>query len=158
MLTMREAFGHATAHDTQATHQAVEQAQRHFDRAEPGDDDPAWVRYFDRTKLTIDTGIALGQLGDATAAEPLIAEGLRSEPKTNQRGRAFHTFWLARTQLQRGDVELACSTTEEAIDLATEVASPRVLAHLREFSRHLELYRSSRSVAELVKRIRSISV
>jgi hypothetical protein len=92
MLFMREAFGHASAQDIEATHDAIEDAQRHFDRVAPGDDDPSWVRYFDRTKLTVDTGIALGQLGDAAAAEPLIAEGLRSEATMNLRGRAFHTF------------------------------------------------------------------
>ncbi|GAA2105163.1 hypothetical protein GCM10009759_42020 [Kitasatospora saccharophila] len=157
MLSMREAFGHASAHDQEATHQAIEDARRHFDRIDSADDDPAWVQYFNRTKLTVDTGIALGQLGDAAAAEPLIEEALRSEPSANLRGRAFHSFWLARTQLQRRQVELACTTAGGALSLATEVASPRVLAHLQEFRHQLTPYRSTRPAAELSARIRELT-
>ncbi|WP_327679883.1 hypothetical protein [Kitasatospora sp. NBC_00458] len=153
MLYMREAFGHASAHDQAATYEAIGEAQHHFGRIAPSDDDPAWLQYFDHTKLTVDTGIALGQLGDATAAEPLIAEALRAEPTANLRGRAFHTFWLARTQLQGLKVELACTTAGQALDLAAIVESPRVVAHLREFRRSLKPYRHTPAAMELVSRI-----
>jgi tetratricopeptide (TPR) repeat protein len=153
MLSIREAFGHASAHDRPATHAAIGEAQRHFEQVSPADDDPTWVRYFDRTKLTVDIGIALGQLGDAGAAEPLITEALRSEPETNLRGRAFHSFWLARTQMQRGNVDAACKTADDALNLSTTVNSPRVAAHLQEFRRLLTPFRSSRPVAELDARL-----
>ncbi|MBF9068331.1 hypothetical protein [Streptacidiphilus fuscans] len=156
MLSMREAFGHASARDQAATHLAIEDAHHHFSRINPGDDDPAWVQYFDQTKLTVDTGIALSQLGDATAAQPLIEQALRSEPVTNLRGRAFHSFWLARTQLQAQELELACTTAGAALDLAAEAASPRVFAHLQEFRQSLAPYRSAQPVAELSARIRDI--
>ncbi|MFC4033688.1 hypothetical protein ACFO3J_19690 [Streptomyces polygonati] len=153
MLSIREAFGHASAHDRPATHTAITVAQRHFGYVRPTDDDPPWVRYFDRTKLTVDIGIALGQLGDAGSAEPLIAEALRSEPETNLRGRAFHSFWLARTQLQRGHIEAACRTASDALNLSTTVDSPRVTAHLQEFRQLLTPFRSFRPVAELDARL-----
>ncbi|MFD7455477.1 hypothetical protein [Kitasatospora sp. NPDC059827] len=101
----------------------------------------------------MDTGIALGQLGEAEAAEPLIAEGLEAEPTANLRGRAFHTFWLARTQIQQREVELACTTASEAFTLAAGVESPRVTAHLQEFCQLLRPYRNSAPVAELSNRI-----
>ncbi|MFE4977295.1 hypothetical protein ACFRAR_34955 [Kitasatospora sp. NPDC056651] len=153
MLSMREAFGHASAHDQESTHRAIAEAHQHFERIREADDDPVWVEYFDRTKLTVDTGIALSQLGDATAAEPLIAEALRAELTANLRGRAFHSFWLARTQLQRRQVELACSTATEALDLAAVIDSPRVGSHLQEFRHLLEPYRANALVAMLVERI-----
>ncbi|MFD7903095.1 hypothetical protein ACFV4G_12700 [Kitasatospora sp. NPDC059747] len=157
MLHMREAFGHASAHDQGATHEAIREAQHHFGRIAPTDDDPAWVQYFDQTKLTVDTGIALGQLGDATAAEPLIAEALRTEPTTNLRGRAFHTFWLARTQLQCRRVELACATAGQALDLAAIVESPRVAAHLREFRQLLRPHHRTPAAVELAGRIAELA-
>ncbi|MFJ9842034.1 hypothetical protein ACIRYZ_16460 [Kitasatospora sp. NPDC101155] len=157
MLSMREAFGHASAHDREATHEAIGEAQQHFERIAPGDDDPVWVQYFDKTKLTVDTGIALGQLGDTRAAEPLIAEALRAEPTTNLRGRAFHTFWLARTQLQGRKVELACATAGRALDLAAIVESPRVVAHLQEFRQSLRAYRHAPAAVELVSRISELA-
>ncbi|GAA1225632.1 hypothetical protein GCM10009665_15110 [Kitasatospora nipponensis] len=158
MLSMREAFGHASAQDQESTRRAIADAHRYFERIDPADDGPAWVQYFDRTKLTVDTGIALGQLGDASAAEPLIEEAMRSEAPANLRGRAFHYFWLARTQLQRREMELACATAGRALDLAVEVASPRVLAHLQEFRLLLVPYRTARPAAELSVRIRDMSV
>ncbi|MFJ7272946.1 hypothetical protein [Kitasatospora sp. NPDC098663] len=153
MLSVREAFGHASAHDREAAHRAITEAHRHFGCIADGDGDPAWVRYFDHTKLTVDTGIVLGRLNEAGAAEPLIAEGLKAEPMANLRGRAFHTFWLARTQLQRREVELACATAGEALALTAAIESPRVVAHLHEFCRLLRPYRSSASAAELSDRI-----
>ncbi|MFD9690844.1 hypothetical protein ACFWXO_34365 [Kitasatospora sp. NPDC059088] len=153
MLSMREAFGHASTYDREAAHRAITEAHHHFERIADGDDDPVWVQYFDHTKLTVDTGIVLGQLGEAGAAEPLIAEGLQAEPMANLRGRAFHTFWLARTQLQQREVELACATAGEALALAEAVESPRVRVHLQEFRQLLRPYRSSAPVAELSDRI-----
>jgi hypothetical protein len=110
----------------------------------------------DRTKLTVDTGIALGQLGDTVAAEPLIQEALRSEATTNLRGRAFHSYWLARTQPQRRQIELACATASEALALATEVSSPRVLAHLQEFGHLLTPHHGNQRAAELSARIQEM--
>ena len=153
MLSIREAFGHASAHDRQGTHAAIAEAQHHFGRIGPADEDPAWVHYFDQAKLTVDTGIALGQLGDADAAEPLIAQALRSEPETNLRGRAFHSFWLARTQPQRRQVEAACSTATEALDLALAVDSPRVTGHLLELRHQLAPFRTFRPVIDLEARL-----
>ncbi|MFF4650897.1 hypothetical protein [Streptomyces sp. NPDC001380] len=138
-------------------HRALDEARRHFQRVDPVDDDPEWVRYFDRTEPTVDTGIALGRLGDAGATEPLISEALRGEPTANLRGRAFHTFWLARTRLQRGEVESACATAAEALDLVTGVASPRVLTHLEEFRQERAPHRTVRPAVELASRIRGIS-
>ncbi|MEV8095270.1 hypothetical protein [Kitasatospora sp. NPDC085879] len=157
MLSMREAFGHASAHNKESTHRALGDAHRHFERIGQGDEDPAWVQYFDRTKLTVDTGIALGQLGDPTAAEPLIADALRTEPATNLRGRAFHTFWLARTQLDRGDAESACATASQALDLAAAVDSPRVAAHLQEFRHLLRPYRAAPAAVDLIGRINELT-
>ncbi|MFJ5608358.1 hypothetical protein ACIQCJ_03110 [Streptomyces sp. NPDC093221] len=111
------------------------------------------MSYFDRTKLTVDIGIALGQLGDVDAAEPLIAEALRDEPETNLRGRAFHSFWLARTRLQRGLVEEACQAASDALNLSATIDSPRVTSHLRDFRRLLTPFRTFRPVAELDARL-----
>ncbi|MET9218763.1 hypothetical protein ABZX65_08320 [Streptomyces sp. NPDC003300] len=101
----------------------------------------------------MDIGIALGQLGDVDAAEPLIAEALRDEPETNLRGRAFHSFWLARTRLQRGLVEEACQAASDALNLSATIDSPRVTSHLRDFRHLLTLFRTFRPVAELDARL-----
>ncbi|MFC4035043.1 hypothetical protein ACFO3J_26750 [Streptomyces polygonati] len=72
---------------------------------------------------------------------------LQGEPETNLRGRPFHSFWLARAQLQRGQVEPACVNQSATVD------SPRVTAHWQEFRHLLTPFRSSRPVAELDARL-----
>ncbi|MBZ6082743.1 helix-turn-helix domain-containing protein [Streptomyces olivaceus] len=141
MLSMREAFAHATLGSQTRTHEAIKEAHRQFERIGQDDPDPAWVSYFDEPKLIVDTGIAHGRLGEAATAEPLIADALRREDHSNQRGRAFHAFWLARTQLDQGKLDQACHTATQALQPASAVASERVSGHLREFYDQLAPHR-----------------
>ncbi|MFF4161393.1 hypothetical protein [Streptomyces sp. NPDC001678] len=141
MLSMREAFAHATMTNQSATHAALAEAHKQFERVSATDADPSWVTYFDEAKLIVDTGIARGRLGEADAAEPLVANALRRAHPGNQRGRAFHSFWLARIQLQRGNLDEACDTAAGALRYASVVDSERVTGHLREFHQQLTPYR-----------------
>ncbi|MCC3650852.1 hypothetical protein LIX60_05045 [Streptomyces sp. S07_1.15] len=154
MLSMREAFAHAALGNHSATHTAISEAHTHFDRIGSGDPDPPWVTYFDETKLVVDTGIAHGRLGEAALAEPLIADALRREHRSNHRGRAFHAFWLARTQLQRGKLDEACHTAMDALASAAAVSSKRVVGHLHEFHRQLEPYHREPDAVAFAARLR----
>jgi len=156
MLAMREAFAHAAMGDRGGTHTAISEAHSHFSRISADDPDPAWVAYFDEPKLLVDTGIAHGRLGEATLAEPLIAEALRREQQTNHRGRAFHTFWLAHTQLQRGKLDEACRTAVDALAPAAAVGSQRVAGHLREFHEQLEPYLREPDAVAFESRLREV--
>ncbi|MCX5157061.1 hypothetical protein OG914_24070 [Streptomyces sp. NBC_00291] len=155
MLAMREAFAHAALGDRKATHTAISEAHSQFERIHEGDPDPAWVTYFDEPKLIVDTGIAHGRLGEAAIAEPLIADALAREDPANQRGRAFHAFWLARTQLQRGKLDQACHTAMEALVPAAAVSSERVTGHLREFYEQLAPYREVPAAVAFEARLRA---
>ena len=155
MLHMREAFAQATLKDAASCHRAIAQSRRHFEEAQ-GSSAPAWVRYFDETKLLVDTGIALAQLGEHRKAEPLIAEGLRRETHDRQRGRAFHAFWLATTQLRTGHLDQACSTAGLVLDLASAVDSPRVAGHVRQFHADLAPYARETPVLLLEVKMRQV--
>ncbi|MCX0244326.1 helix-turn-helix domain-containing protein [Streptomyces drozdowiczii] len=154
MLAMREAFAHAALGDRGATHTAISEAHGQFGRISTGDPDPGWVAYFDEPKLIVDTGIAHGRLGEAALAEPLIADALRREHRTNHRGRAFHAFWLARIQLQRGKLDEACHTAMDALAPAAAVSSQRVGSHLREFYEQLEPFRREPAAVAFESRLR----
>ncbi|MFI0785354.1 hypothetical protein ACH4Q6_07135 [Streptomyces lydicus] len=156
MLAMREAFAHASLGSRAATHTAISEAHRQFELIRTDDPDPAWVSYFDEPKLIVDTGIAHSQLGEATAAEPLIADAVRREHGTNQRGRAFHAIWLARTQLQQGKLDQACHTATEALEPASAVASERLAGHLREFYGQLTPYRGEPVTTAFEARLREV--
>ncbi|MEV0000042.1 helix-turn-helix transcriptional regulator [Streptomyces sp. NPDC050848] len=156
MLSLREAFAHAALGSHTATHQAIGEAHRQFEQIQDSDPDLAWVTYFDETKLIVDTGIAHGQLGEAATAEPLIADALRRENSANQRGRAFHAFWLARTQLRLGRLDQACHTATEALQPASSVASERVAGHLREFYDELAPHRREPVALAFESRLRDL--
>ncbi|MGW2611479.1 hypothetical protein ACWC4A_45215 [Streptomyces mirabilis] len=156
MLSMREAFAHAALGNRDSTHRAIGEAHRHFKQIGASDPDPSWVNYFDEPKLIVDTGIAHGRLGEAATAEPLIAVALGREDRTNQRGRAFHAFWLARTQLDQGKLDQACDTATQALVPASAVAPERVLSHLREFYDQLAPHRQKPVALAFEARLREL--
>ncbi|MEU4212880.1 hypothetical protein AB0F13_23260 [Streptomyces sp. NPDC026206] len=154
MLSMREAFAHASADDPTSARSAIAEAHNQFEQVSADDVDPAWVAYFDEPKLIVDTGIVHSRMGDITAAEPLITAALRRDVSSNHRGRAFRTFWLAKTQLQRGDVEQACQTATGALEAASFVGSERVMGHLREFHQQLAPYSKEPEATTFSERLR----
>ncbi|NBE54635.1 helix-turn-helix domain-containing protein [Streptomyces boluensis] len=156
MLSMREAFAHASLGSRSSTHRALAEAHRQFGQVQVSDPDPSWVSYFDEPKLVVDTGIAHGRLGEAATAEPLIVDALRRERHTNQRGRAFHFFWLARIQLDQGKLDQACRTATQALESAAAVASERVAGHLREFYAQLTPYRNEPVALVFEARLREL--
>ncbi|MGP3925341.1 helix-turn-helix domain-containing protein [Streptomyces sp. 8N616] len=157
MLHMREAFAHAALRDAPACHQAIDRSRDQYERSRGREDAaPSWVRYFDETKLIVDTGIALARLGQASRAEPLIVEGLRREKAAQQRGRAFHAFWLASTQLQQDKLDQACHSAGLALDLTAAIDSPRVAGHVHEFHRRLAPYAREAPVIAFDQRRREV--
>lgn len=157
MLHMREAFAQAALRDPMACKQAIGRSRDAYERAR-GDEAaaPPWVRYFDETKLIVDTGIALARLGEYAKAEPLISEGLRRESVGRQRGRAFHAVWLATTQLQQGCLDAACDSASAALSLAASLDSPRVAGHVHEFHQRLLPYASESPVIAFEQEMREV--
>lgn len=157
MLHLREAFAHAALRDAPSCHQAIDRSREAFELARGREETaPLWVHYFDETKLIVDTGIALARLGEASRAEPLIAEGLRREHGSQQRGRAFHAFWLASTQLKQGKLDAACRSAGIALDLSATIDSPRVAGHVREFHGRLAPYARETPVIAFEQRMREV--
>lgn len=155
MLHLREAFAHATLRDSRACHHAVDRSRDEYELSSGREAEaPSWVRYFDETKLLVDTGIAYARLGEAARAEPFIAEGLGRESTEQQRGRAFHAYWLASAQLQQGKLDQACTSAGLALDLTTAIDSPRVSGHVRELHRRMLPYAREAPVLAFEQRMR----
>ncbi|MFG2625622.1 hypothetical protein [Streptomyces sp. NPDC048473] len=155
MLHLREAFAHAALRDAQACHQAVDRSRDQYERSRGHEAEaPPWVHYFDETKLLVDTGIAYARLGEPARAEPLITEGLRRENADQQRGRAFHAYWLASAQLQLGKLDEACTSAGLALDLTAAIDSPRVSGHVQELHRRMLPYAREAPVLAFEQRMR----
>lgn len=148
MLAMREAFAHAALADRPACHAALRRSQGLFERTRPGDPDPEWVAYFNEAKMLADTGIARARLGEHQEAELLIGAALAREEPNSLRMRAFHSYWLAATQLRQGQVERACDTGMTFVSLAARVGSERIVGHVVEFAAELGAHEGARPVRE----------
>ncbi|UBI41156.1 hypothetical protein K7I03_17850 [Streptomyces mobaraensis] len=146
ILALREAYAHACLGDRTATHAQLSQAQKRFSDIRTTDDDPTWAAYFDESKLIADTGIALGRLGEAATAEPLVAEAVRRAAPGNHRTLAFHSFWLARLQLRRGNLDEACRTATAALGPAGAIGSERLVGHFQELRKDLAPHRKEPAV------------
>jgi tetratricopeptide (TPR) repeat protein len=133
ILSMREAFAHAVLKDSAACHRALADSHRSFKAAGDDDRDPPWARYFNETKLTVDTGIARGQLGEHRQAGELIGKALDQEDEQSTRIRAFHQLWLATTHFQAGELGEACRVAEQATRAAGHLDSLRITDHIDSF-------------------------
>lgn len=150
MLAMREAFGHAVLGDSSATHRALAEAHTTFEEATDDDHDPAWARYFDETKLIVDTGIARSQLGEHRPAATLIETALQREDEQSTRVRAFHELWLANTRLQAGELVEACKIAATACRTAGHLDSMRVTEHIDAFRTSVLPHQGERPVLQFL--------
>jgi tetratricopeptide (TPR) repeat protein len=135
MLAMREAFAHAVLGDSPSCHRALAESHRTFAKAtEQGDDrDPAWARYFNATKLIVDTGIARAQLGEHRLGGELIGQALDQEDESSTRVRAFHQLWLAQTLYKAGELAESCRVAGDACRSAGHLDSMRISEHIDGF-------------------------
>lgn len=150
MLAMRESFGHAVLGDRSATHRALAEAHSSFEAATDDDHDPAWARYFDETKLLVDTGIARSQLGEHRPAAALIETALDREDRQRARVRAFHELWLANTRLQAGELAEACEIAATVCRTAGQLESMRITEHVEAFRDRVLPQQDERPVLEFL--------
>ena len=150
ILAMREAFAHAVLGDRAACHRALSEAHNAFETARRGDEDPAWARYFDEVKLTVDTGIARARLGEHASAAVLIEQALEQETGHGARVRAFHQLWLANTRLQAGEIQAACQIAGEAVAAAGHLESLRITEHIQGFRTRVLPYRGQEPVQQFL--------
>lgn len=150
ILAMREAFAHAVLGDRAACHRAMAEAHAAFECAGTGDEDPAWARYFDEVKLTVDTGIARARLGEHAPATVLIEQALEQEAGHGARVRAFHQLWLANTRFQAGELQAACQIAGEAVAAAGHLESMRITEHIQGFRTRVLPYRDQEPVQQFL--------
>ncbi|MGH8931009.1 MAG: hypothetical protein ACRDZO_10400 [Egibacteraceae bacterium] len=156
MLSMREAFAHAALPDKSGCHTAISKSHASFESIGNVDQDPAWIAYFDETKLIADTGIALSRLGDHKAAEPMIGLALDHQDPSNTRTLAFHTFWLSKTHLRAGNLDQALGTGIRMLELAASVDSARIVGHIQEFQCSLKPFDREKSAKDFNARVREL--
>ncbi|GAA2271044.1 hypothetical protein GCM10010145_01900 [Streptomyces ruber] len=154
MFYAAEARGHALMGDAKATQQAAGRAVEALEGADAkSGDDPVWIRHFDEAYLADELAHCHRDLGQATAAARRAEEALAGHPESRARRRAIGLVLLATAQVQQRDVEQACHTGLQAVELLGTVRSGRGADYLEDFQQRLEPFRDEAVVREFGARL-----
>lgn len=108
-----------------------------------GRESPPWLAFFDAGELTALSALVHLHLGQFQLAETQAREALSLLPVSYARNRLYYTVQLAEAQLGMRQVEQACSTAHEALDLASGTRSIRSLDRLDEFRARVAAWETS---------------
>ncbi len=154
MFHAAEARGHALMGDAKATQQAAGRAVAAMEGADAeSGDDPAWIAHFDEAYLADELAHCHRDLGQPTAAARRAEEALAKHPESRARRRAIGLVLLATAQVQQRDVERACHTGLQAVELLGTLRSGRGAEYLDDFQQRLEPFRDEPVVREFGARL-----
>jgi tetratricopeptide (TPR) repeat protein len=129
-----EANGHALLGDGRACALSLQECERAFERS-GSDEVPSWLSYFDSAYLAARFAHTLRDLGDWAGAERYALEA-SAMSRSLARARAFNTALLA-TACVETDLDRALDAGREALDMASELQSGRVMRYLSDLRRRL---------------------
>ncbi len=112
-----------------------------------------WIQHFDHAYLADEMAHCHRDLGQADAAARSAQESLDGHPPTRARRRAIGLVLLATAQVQRREVEQACHTGMQAVELLGTLRSNRGAEYLEDFQQRLEPYREEAVVREFGARV-----
>jgi transcriptional regulator with XRE-family HTH domain len=154
------AWAHAMLGDPRQTLAAIGRARDEYAGAEQ-EDTPHWISFFDSAELTALRGMALATLPEPTPqqrAEAIdrfsVSTALRELPLA--RSRAFEHTALAWLLLANGDIDEGVRAGHQAVDLATELRSKRVLDRMAPLRAGVAPHLSHDDVRELAERISAL--
>lgn len=121
--------------------------------AQGSEDEPPWIYYHDRTELTGVFGRCYHLLGLTAAARRATEESISLTQVSMVRNQAVYLTELASTYVPEGEIEEACRLGGEAVTIAHETASGRVLKFVQDLRSDLEPWNDLPAVKELDARL-----
>jgi hypothetical protein len=117
-------------------------AENDLRNATPGDDEPTRVFFFSEASLAHETARTLHALGDLRGAEHEFQRSVRTrKAQPFARTHAVTLGLLGAVQIQRGAVDVACTTWNQALHAMQGVQSGRALDTVVQMRRALSPYR-----------------
>lgn len=154
------AWAHAVAGDARQALACVGRARDEYGRSET-EEVPPWLGFFDAAELQALRGMALATIPEpapqhrAEAIERFsVSTALRELPFA--RPRAFELTALAWLLIDNGEVEHGVKVGHEAVDLAAEIRSQRVIDRMAPLRAALGRRRSHGDARELAERIEGL--
>ncbi len=156
MFFAAEARGHALMGDGRAFQTVAGRALSAMERAEAAadaGDDPAWISHFDQAYLADELAHCHRDLGQPGPAAQRAQEALDGHPEGRARRRAIGMVLLAGAQVQQREIEAACHTGTQAVELLGGLRSDRGAEYLEDLQLRLEPYREEPVVREFSARM-----
>jgi transcriptional regulator with XRE-family HTH domain len=152
MFYAAEARGHALLGDARACNAVAGQAVEALERATP-DDDPDWIAHFNQAYLADELAHCHRDLGQPALAVRRAEESLAGHGPTKVRRRAIGLLVLAQAQVQQREIEQACHSGSEAVELLSALRSTRGAEYLDDLRQRLEPYAQESVVREFGARL-----
>ncbi|MFE7929976.1 sporulation protein [Streptomyces sp. NPDC057456] len=147
-----EARALSHAGDRIAAGRAMNEAERHFERADTGED-PAWLGYFDAAEL-------MGELchcyRDLKMRREAVEQAQRAVDSTDPkyaRTLGFCRMVLAQSQLLNGELEAAVTTASLAVDGGESLQSSRFQRYVNDFQQEVSVYAANPTVADFNEKV-----
>ncbi|MFG2194550.1 transcriptional regulator [Streptomyces sp. NPDC048639] len=162
MFLAAEARGHALLGDVSAFQAVAMRAESAMEKADGSSaegtgDDPVWIAHFDHAYLADELAHCHRDLGQAEAAGRRAQEALAGHPETRARRRAIGLALLASAQVQQRDVELACTTGTQALELLSGLRSNRGTEYLEDLQQRLAPFKDEPVVREFGARLDTVA-
>ncbi|WP_203674244.1 MULTISPECIES: hypothetical protein [unclassified Streptomyces] len=103
------------------------------------------------------TGSCMLDLGDPAAASGKFADADAAFGPEYVRTHVLYPSRIATAQLQQREIDTACATAHQALDLAADLQSGRSSDHLHDLAGHLARHRRNRDAVEVLDRIASLA-
>ncbi|MDX2676776.1 sporulation protein [Streptomyces soliscabiei] len=147
-----EARALSNAGDRIAAGRAMNEAERHFERADTGED-PAWLSYFDAAEL-------MGELchcyRDLKMRREAVEQAQRAVDNTDPkyaRTLGFCRMVLAQSQLLNGELEAAVTTASLAVDGGESLQSSRFQRYVSDFQQEVSVHAGNPTVAAFTEKV-----
>ncbi|WP_239310581.1 hypothetical protein [Frankia sp. Cj3] len=125
MLAVRKARAHAALGDRRDCTRALSDAETYLGKGER-DDDPTWVRYFDRAEYCAQVAMTFVELGTPAPADRYFAAALDPTSGISRvRDRATYLIRHAAVQVDLGDLDHAHALAHQALPHLEEAPSAR---------------------------------
>jgi transcriptional regulator with XRE-family HTH domain/tetratricopeptide (TPR) repeat protein len=160
MLCANEAWTYALLGDSVQALKSLGRAEDEFARAEPNQA-PAWVRFFGTADLNAIIGVVHLSLPEPTSrrcatATTSLERGLAIRGPDMTRSKAFELTALATSHLVEGDLDQGAAVGQQAVDLAEQLRSVRVVDRLAPLEEAARLRCHHSDVRELAERIATL--
>jgi tetratricopeptide (TPR) repeat protein len=143
-----EAMVRAIAGDPESCGAALDRSRRSFTKAEASST-PEWLYSFDRSKLLAYEGACFERIGELELARGTWEEALVLLTDDRVRDRAIYLVHLASIYTRQGEIEKACRLAVEAVSIATEINSARVVDEVGTLRLQLEPWKETKAVRDL---------